>query len=96
MLCKMKSLEFKKHILVEKPAFINFQESQNIFNHPNFNDLFIAEGFMFRYHPQIMKIIELLRDNSIGQITSMQASFGKNLLSKKRFFGLFNSIKASR
>ena len=88
-----RSLEFKKHILVEKPAFINSQETQNIFNHPNFNDFFIGEGFMFRYHPQIMKIIELLRDNSIGQIISMQSSFGKNLLSKKRFFGLFNSSK---
>tara|TARA_B100001057_G_scaffold246100_1_gene246422 strand:- start:834 stop:1862 length:1029 start_codon:yes stop_codon:yes gene_type:complete len=88
-----KSLEFKKHILVEKPAFINTQEAQNIFNHPNFNDFFIGEGFMFRYHPQIMKVIELLKDNSIGQIISMQSYFGKNLLSKKRFFGLFNSSK---
>ena len=91
-----KSLEFKKHILVEKPAFINFQETQNVFNHPNFNDLFIGEGFMFRYHPQIIKIIELLKDNSIGQIISMQSSFGKNLLSKKRFFGLFNSSKFNK
>ena len=91
-----KSLEFKKHILVEKPAFINSQETQNIFNHPNFNDFFIGEGFMFRYHPQIMKIIELLKDNSIGQIISMQSSFGKNLLSKKRFFGLFNSSKFNK
>ena len=91
-----KSLDFKKHILVEKPAFINSQETQSIFNHPNFNDFFIGEGFMFRYHPQIIKIIELLKDNSIGQIISMQSFFGKNLLSKKRFFGLFNSSKFNK
>ena len=86
-----KSLDFKKHILVEKPAFINSQETQSIFNHPNFDSFFIGEGFMFRYHPQIIKIIELLKNDSIGQIISMQSSFGKNLLTKKRFFGLFNS-----
>ncbi len=91
-----KSLEFKKHILIEKPAFINFQETKNIYNHPNFNNLFIGEGFMFRYHPQIMKLIELLKNNKIGQIISMQSSFGKNLLSKKRFFGLLNSSKFNK
>ncbi len=91
-----KSLEFKKHILVEKPAFINFRETQNIFNHPNFNEFFLGEGFMFRYHPQITKIIELLKNNRIGQIISMQSSFGKDLLSKKSFFGLFNSSKFNK
>ena len=91
-----KSLDFKKHILVEKPAFINSQETQSIFNHPNFDSFFIGEGFMFRYHPQIIKIIELLKNDSIGQIISMQSSFGKNLLTKKRFFGLFNSSKFNK
>ena len=92
----LKSLNFKKHILVEKPAFINYQETKNIFNHPNFNDFFVGEGFMFRYHPQMMKIIELLKNNEIGQITSMVSTYGKNLLTKKRFFGLFNSSKFNK
>ena len=91
-----KSLNLKKHILVEKPAFINFQEMKNIFNHPNFNDFFIGEGFMFRYHPQIMKTIELLKDKKIGEITSMESCYGKNLLTKKRFFGLLNSNKFNK
>ena len=51
---------------------------------------------MFRYHPQITKIIELLKNNRIGQIISMQSSFGKDLLSKKSFFGLFNSSKFNK
>ena len=92
----LKSLDFKKHILVEKPAFINFQDTKNFFNHPNFNDVFVGEGFMFRYHPQIMKIIELLKNDEIGQVTSMVSTYGKNLLTKKRFFGLFNSSKFNK
>ena len=51
---------------------------------------------MFRYHPQITKMIELLKNNRIGQIISMQSSFGKDLLSKKLFFGLFNSSKFNK
>tara|TARA_B100001093_G_C26817785_1_gene1010534 strand:+ start:452 stop:1480 length:1029 start_codon:yes stop_codon:yes gene_type:complete len=92
----LKSLNFKKHILVEKPAFINSQETKNIFNHPNFKDFFVGEGFMFRYHPQMTKIIELLKNNEIGQITSMVSTYGKNLLTKKHFFGLFNSSKFNK
>ena len=37
--------------------------------------------------------INVLKNDSIGQIISMQSLFGKNLLTKKRFFGLFNSSK---
>tara|TARA_B100000989_G_scaffold152626_1_gene113865 strand:+ start:1923 stop:2951 length:1029 start_codon:yes stop_codon:yes gene_type:complete len=91
-----RSLDFKKHILVEKPAFINTRDAKKIFNHPNFNNLFLGEGFMFRYHPQIIKLIELLKNNEIGKITSIESSFGKDLLNKKRFFGLFSSSKFNK
>jgi len=88
-----KSLNYKKHILVEKPAFVSFLETENIFNHPNFKDFFLGEGYMFRYHPQITKIIEMLKNKEIGEIISLESSFGKSLLKKKRLFGLFNSNK---
>ena len=41
---------------------------------------------MFRYHPQIKKVIELIKNNEIGNITSMESVFGKNLLFKKNFW----------
>jgi len=88
-----RSIELNKHILVEKPAFINFKDAQKVFSHPNLNNFFLGEGFMFRYHPQIMKIIELIQSNEIGNIISMETVFGKNLLTKKKFFGFFKSKK---
>jgi|TARA_B100000900_G_scaffold412356_1_gene433957 predicted dehydrogenase len=88
-----KAIELNKHILVEKPAFTNFQETQKVFSHPNYKKFFLAEGFMYRYHPQIKKIIELIDNNEIGKITSMECFFGKNLINKKKLFGLFNSNK---
>ncbi len=87
----LKSLDSKKHILVEKPAFTNLQDAEKSFNHPNFLSSFLGEGFMFRYHPQILKVVDLIRSKSIGKIISMESVFGKNLVTKKRFFGLFNS-----
>ena len=48
---------------------------------------------MFRYHPQIKKVIELIKNNEIGNITSMESVFGKNLLFKKKIFGIFKSKK---
>ena len=88
-----RSLELKKHVLVEKPAFINFKEAKKTLGHPNLNNFFLGEGFMFRYHPQIKKVIELIKNNEIGNITSMESVFGKNLLFKKKIFGIFKSKK---
>ena len=34
------------------------------------------EGFMYRCHPQIAKLISLIKENIIGDITSIEASFG--------------------
>ena len=41
---------------------------------------------MYRYHPQINSIINLLKDNKIGKLLSMNSCFGINLLTKRKFF----------
>jgi predicted dehydrogenase len=43
---------------------------------------------MYRHHPQILKIIELLNEDIIGNLISMKSNFGKDILYKKNFFGL--------
>lgn len=88
-----KSLDACKHILVEKPAFTNFNDATRVFSHPNINKLFLGEGFMYRYHPQIIKVIELIQSNQIGKIKSIESVFGKNLITKKKFFGLLQKKK---
>ena len=92
----LKALEVKKNVLVEKPAFIDFEKSKLVFNHPNFNKIFFGEGFMYRYHPQIIKICEIIKENQIGKITSMKSNFGTNLILKRSFFGLMNKKKIDK
>ena len=86
----VKSIKSKKKILVEKPATLNFSEINDIKNH--YNNYFFAEGFMYVYHPQISKVISLLKENKIGKLISTETSFGKNILTKKNFLG-FNKKK---
>ena len=80
-------IEKKKKILVEKPAVLNYSEIEDIQKKLLVNNIFFAEGFMYRHHPQLIKLIEIINEKGIGNLLSMETSFGLNLLTKKNFFG---------
>jgi predicted dehydrogenase len=88
----IKCIENKKKILVEKPATINFDEAKDVIEKTKANEIFLTEGFMYRYHPQMNQVIKIIRDGEIGDLVSMKSYFGKNLLTKKKFL-FFNSKK---
>jgi len=83
----VKCIYKEKKILVEKPATINFKQITKIKDHLSKKNIFFAEAFMYRYHPQIFKIIDLLNKSIIGNLLSMESNFGQNILEKKNFFG---------
>jgi predicted dehydrogenase len=80
-----KCIENKKKFLVEKPATINFQEAINLKSIIQNNNLFFAEGFMYRYDPLITQMIDLIKSDEIGDLLSLESSFGTNILTKKKF-----------
>ena len=47
---------------------------------------------MYMYHPQILKVIELIKQGEIGELISMDSNFGINILTKKNIFG-FKKMK---
>ena len=83
----IKCLKKRKKVLVEKPATINSQQIENIKKLFGLENFFITEGFVYLYHPQIKKVLELINQGMIGKLISMESSFGKNLLTKKNIFG---------
>ena len=91
-----KSISNKKNILVEKPAFINLLEVEEIQNQIIDSDLFFTEGFMYRYTPLILKVIEILKNEIIGEPKSMTSNFGVNLLTKKNMFGIIKNKKIDK
>ena len=64
-----------KHILCEKPIGVNAAEAAEIVAAARKHDVFLMEAFMYRCHPQIAKLVELIRDGAIGQVRVIQATF---------------------
>ena len=83
-----KCIDYRKHILVEKPITENFFQIEKIKNKliKEKPKVSIYEGFMYKYHPHIKKVLELINNNEIGEITKIVSRFGINLLTKKKIW----------
>ena len=82
----LKCIEENKNILIEKPAVRKLTEAKKIEKEIIDRNLFFSEGYMYRYYPQIKKVIEILKTNQLGKLISMETTFSNNLLFKKKFF----------
>ena len=65
-----------KHILCEKPLAMNAAEAAAMTQAAQRHQVFLMEAFMYRVHPQTLRIIKLLRDGAIGKPRLIQVSFG--------------------
>ena len=83
----IKCTENGKNVLVEKPATMNSSEMKNVKVFFNKKDLFFAEALMYLYHPQILKTINLIKEDVIGKLVSIESLFGEDILTKKNIFG---------
>ncbi len=72
----IKAAEAKKHILVEKPISINHAGAASMVDAARDNDVFLMEAFMYRCHPQIQRMVDLIQDGAIGEVRFIQATFG--------------------
>ncbi len=72
----VKCAEAGKHLLVEKPISMNYTETEAMVNAARENDVFLMEAFMYRCHPQIAKMVELIQEGAIGDVLAVRATFG--------------------
>jgi predicted dehydrogenase len=72
----IKCAEAGKHLLIEKPISMNSAETAAMVNAARENDVFLMEAFMYRCHPQIAKMVELIQDGTIGEVQAIRATFG--------------------
>jgi predicted dehydrogenase len=82
----MQAIKKDKRILIEKPAFLNIEQAQIIKQKIEEKKIFFTEGFFYRYLPHISDMIKIINENEIGELISMESSFGLNLLTKKKLF----------
>ncbi|MDA3798486.1 MAG: aldo/keto reductase [Kiritimatiellae bacterium] len=71
----IKAAEAGKHIIVEKPIAVNSWQAEAIVEAAMTNGVTLMEAYMYRCHPQIAKVRELLRNKAIGQVRMITASF---------------------
>ena len=81
----IKAIKNNKKILVEKPALTNLKNAKIVSDEVINKELFFTEGYMYRYNPQILKIIDIIKSQELGKVISMESFFCKNLLTKKKF-----------
>ena len=83
-----------KHILCEKPAALNFKQTSEVIEKVREAGVFYKEGFMYRCHPQIPALINLIKNKSIGNINLITSSFGFDMQKVIPDHRLFNKSLA--
>jgi predicted dehydrogenase/aryl-alcohol dehydrogenase-like predicted oxidoreductase len=69
------ALEAGKHVISEKPLSVDHAGVMVVVEAARRAGLYLAEGFMYRFHPQTARLAELVRDGAIGEIQHVDASF---------------------
>jgi predicted dehydrogenase len=69
------ALQAGKHVLCEKPMGMNSAEVKSMVAAARKADKVLMEGFMYRFHPRIARIQELLRDGAIGEVKLVRATY---------------------
>ena len=72
----IKAAKAGKHILCEKPLTLTHAEALPVIDAARRHNVFLLEAFMYRCHPQTLKLVELIREKAIGEVRLIQASFG--------------------
>ncbi len=65
----------EKHILCEKPFVVAIEEAQEVISVMAQSNIFCMEALMYRYHPLISKLQELIQNKTIGDIKLYHATY---------------------
>ena len=71
----MLALEYKKHVLCEKPFAINAAQAKRMIQTARNKQVFLMEAMWMRFIPATRKLMELINNKTIGDVTQIQADF---------------------
>ncbi|MER8429447.1 aldo/keto reductase [Mesorhizobium caraganae] len=72
----IKAAEAGKHVLCEKPLALTAFEADAMIHAARKAGTFLGEAFMYRLHPQTLKLVELIKSGVIGEVRMIKSSFG--------------------
>ena len=72
----VRALRAGKHVLCEKPLALGRAEAQAMFDAARQAGRMLLEAYPWWFQPQTGALVQLLHDGTLGQVRSVQASFG--------------------
>ena len=69
------AVEHGKHVLCEKPMALKVSEIDALANAAKRHNVIVMEGFMYRFHPQHLRVKEIIDSGAIGEIRSVRSCF---------------------
>ena len=75
----VKCAAYGKHVLCEKPLALSIMEVDRTIEAAKKHRVVIAEAFMYKHHPQTLKVVELVRQRAIGDLLVVKGTFTFNL-----------------
>ena len=71
----IRAIRAGKHVLCEKPMAMNAAEVRAMIQAADSHGVLLMEGFMYKFHPQIAKMLEVILTGSVGEVRSVHSSF---------------------
>lgn len=77
----MRAADAGKAVLVEKPIGLNETETRRVLDHCLARKVPVMEGFMYRFHPQHARVLNLIAEGTIGEVREVRAHLSVDLMS---------------
>ena len=74
----IRAAEAGKHVLCEKPIALNSIEAEEMVDACNKAGVHLAEAYMYRHHPRIAELQQLIARGEIGDLRSIRGTFTYN------------------
>ncbi len=71
----LRAIESGRHVLCEKPMALAVADIDAIEAAARRQGVTVMEGFMYRFHPQHARVLELVRTGRIGEVRTVRATY---------------------
>jgi predicted dehydrogenase/aryl-alcohol dehydrogenase-like predicted oxidoreductase len=69
------AIEAGKHVICEKPLAVDHAGAMVLVEAARRGGVYLAEGFMYRFHPQTERLAQLVAEGAIGEVQHVDAAF---------------------
>jgi D-xylose 1-dehydrogenase (NADP+, D-xylono-1,5-lactone-forming) len=76
----IKAADAGKAVLCEKPLALDAAQARRVADHFAARKVPLMEGFMYRFHPQNVHVLNLIRDGAIGEVREVRAHLSVDIM----------------